>query len=149
MAEKKIDGQFGMLYKHDGTAYVPIVCFTSNTFNRSMEITTDDPTKCNPDSSEKTAGQIDYSVTGSAQIIDLEGATGKVSFFELKAIMDAKEKGNYKYDYNADGADADTYVEYFEAFITDLPATQDVNTKSTFEITLEISGGVTQTDPLI
>lgn len=154
MADKKIQGQFGILYKWDadeGTtgAYVPLICMTTNTFNRSMDITTDDPTKCNPDNTEKSAGINDYSVTGSAQIVDMEGATDRQSFFELKKVFDAREKANYKYDYNADGANADTYVEYFEAFITDLPATQEVNVKSTFDITLEITGGVSDVDPLV
>lgn len=147
MSKVKLTGNQGMLYLYDtvAEAYKPIVCATANSNSASREQNEDEPTKCNPNSTEFTPGRIDqsYEFEGQSHLV---GTTANVSYFEIKAAQQAGFK-DFKYVYNIDADPQDQIVDFFKGLITDVSNQQDVNQVATFSFTVRVSGEVTDTDP--
>lgn len=144
MAQERIDGKFGILYKYDGTNYVPVGCATSNTFSSSANVNEQDVNKCDPDTIRKNYGGINQNVDFEGHVVT---DADKESFFELLADQEAQTKVDFKYDFDADNPD--TNVRYFKALISDISSAQEVNQDSTWSMTLEIDGKSVLTDPFV
>lgn len=144
MAQERIDGKFGILYKYDGTNYVPVGCATSNTFSSSANVNEQDVNKCDPDTIRKNYGGINQNVDFEGHVVT---DADKESFFELLADQEGQTKVDFKYDFDADNPD--TNVRYFKALISDISSAQEVNQDSTWSMTLEIDGKSVLTDPFV
>lgn len=144
MAQERIDGKFGILYKYDGTNYVPVGCATSNTFSSSANVNEQDVNKCDPDTIRKNYGGINQNVDFEGHVVT---DADKESFFELLADQEAQTKVDFKYDFDAENPD--TNVRYFKALISDISSAQEVNQDSTWSMTLEIDGKSVLTDPFV
>lgn len=149
MAQTKINGKFGILYKWDPSvdttgAYVVIGCATSNGFSSSRSVNESDVNKCDPDTITKEYG-------GLTQSIDFEGHivtdADKQTYFDMLDDQEAGIKPDFKYDF--DTSNPGTYVRYFKGLITDLSPSQEVNTDSTWSMTVEVDGKSVKTDPLV
>lgn len=142
MAQTRINGNFGILYKYDGTDYVPVGCATSNTFNSTANVNEQDVNKCDPETITKNYG-------GITQSVDFEGHVvtdaDKESFFSLLTDQEGQVKVDFKYDF--DSNNADTNVKYFKGIISDISTAQEVNQDSTWSMTVDVDGKSTDTDP--
>lgn len=147
MAQTRINGNFGLLYKWDADAgaggeYVPVTCATTNSFSSSATVNEQDVNKCDPETIRKNYG-------GVSQSVELEGHivtdADKQSYFQLLEDQEAQIKNDYKYDF--DSENPDTYVRYFSGVIEELTANQEVNIDSTFSLTIGVDGKSTTTDP--
>lgn len=142
-----IKGELGLLYIYDGTIYRPLACLTSSSFSPNVSII-ESMTKCNPGVVTKTAGMFTYTLEAEGEYIDttsVGGDTTKASHDYLFTKLVAKLPVNWKLDTGVTGV---TY--YGEAIITDLPLEQGAGDElSTFSITMEGSGNVVLTDPMI
>jgi predicted secreted protein len=143
----KIKGELGLLYIHDGTIYRPLACLTSSSFSPNVSII-ESMTKCNPGVVTKTAGMFTYALEAEGEYIDTTSVGGeitKASHDYLFTKMVAKLPVNWKLVTGVTGV---TY--YGTAIITDLPLEQGAGDElSTFSITMEGSGSVVLTDPMI
>lgn len=144
MAQERIDGKFGILYKYDGINYVPVGCATSNTFSSSANVNEQDVNKCDPDTIRKNYGGINQNVDFEGHVVT---NADKESFFELLADQESQTKVDFKYDFDAENPD--TNVRYFKALISDISSEQEVNQDSTWSMTLEIDGKSVLTDPFV
>lgn len=144
MAQERIDGKFGILYKYDGDNYIPVGCATSNTFSSSANVNEQDVNKCDPDTIRKNYGGINQNVDFEGHVVT---DADKESFFELLADQEAQTKVDFKYDFDAENPD--TNVRYFKALISDISSAQEVNQDSTWSMTLEIDGKSVLTDPFV
>ena len=147
MSKIKLTGNQGLLYMYDNTAeaYKPIVCATSNSNQSSREQNEDEPTKCNPNSTDFTPGRIDstYEFEGQSHLV---GTTANVSYFEIKqAQLDGIR--SFKYVYDAESDVLDQKVDYFQGLVTDVGNQQDVNQVATFSFTVRVRGEISDTDP--
>ena len=71
-----IKGDAIILSVHDGTAYEPIACLTSNSLSLTRNVI-ETQTKCNPGVTIKTPGSMAYSISAEGVAITTEA--GKVS----------------------------------------------------------------------
>lgn len=148
MAQTRIDGKFGILYKYDDSTgvedYVPVGCATSNTFNSSANVNEQDVNKCDPETIKKNYGGINQNVDFEGHIVT---DADKQSFFELLEDQEAQNKVDFKYDFDSDNPD--TNVRYFKGIVSEISGTQEVNVDSTWSLTIEIDGKSLLTDPLV
>lgn len=149
MAQTRIDGKFGILYKWDpdaetSGAYVVVGCATTNGFSSTASVNEQDVNKCDPALINKNYG-------GVSQTINFEGHivtdADKESFFQLLDDQEAQTKVDFKYDFDTNNPD--TNVRYFKGIISDISSTQDVNVDSTWSMTIEVDGISAKTDPLV
>lgn len=148
MAQTRIDGKFGILYKWDPDAAIPayevVGCATTNGFSSTASVNEQDVNKCDPALVNKNYG-------GVSQTIDFEGHivtdADKESFFSLLDDQEAQTKVDFKYDFDTNNPD--TNVRYFKGIISDISSTQDVNVDSTWSMTIEVDGISVKTDPLV
>ena len=145
-----IPGKYGMLFRLEDSGTTPLVwrplaCFTSHEFNPSRTINEEPVTKCAPDAVSKSSGALNVQITGEATVFDTDGSSAKDSWEELYEIMKTGEKEWFLYDTNTDNPSS--YKQYFEAFITELPLTQEVENNSTFSLTLDVNGVPETTEP--
>lgn len=142
-----INGDKGIIYIWDTSAYKPIACLTSNSLNSTLEVI-ESKTKCNPGVVSKSAGSFNYSIDAEGEYIDttsVGGDTAKKSHDALLLLQIAKTLVTWKLDTEVGNADSIKY--YGTAFITDLGATFPAGEVSTFSATLNGNGGISQVDP--
>jgi hypothetical protein len=149
MAQTRIDGKFGILYKWDAAAtpspaYVVVGCATTNGFNSSATVNEQDVNKCDPETINKNYGGVNQSLDFEGHIVT---DADKQSYFDLLADQEAQTKVVFKYDFDAETPD--TYVRYFTGIISDISSTQEVNQDSTWSMTLDVDGKSTTTDPMV
>ncbi len=147
MAQERIDGKFGILYKYvaDTTnAYVVVGCATSNNFNSSATVNEQDVNKCDPQTINKNYGGINQNIDFEGHIVT---EADKESFFDLLADQEAQTKIVFKYDFDTDNPE--TYVRYFTGVISDISSAQEVNQDSTWSMTVEVDGLSSEVDPMI
>lgn len=142
-----VKGESGILYIHDGTMYRPIACLTSNGLDTKVSVITSN-TKCNPGLTIKQGGLFDYTLNAEGEYIDttsVGGDTTKASHDYLLTKQQTKNLQNWKYDTGASGS-----IYFGTALITDLSLKQGAGENiSTFTLTMEGSGNVSEVDPLI
>ena len=143
--ETKIQGDVLTLSVWDTSAYRPIACVTSNSLNSSAEII-ETQTKCDPGVVGKEYGAVNKSIDVEGEYIDttsVGGETALASHDWLEAKQDAKEKVVVKIDTGL----ADVPSKYGTAIISDLSLTGPAGEVATFSATLDIDGGLSETDP--
>lgn len=147
MAQTRIDGKFGILYKYvaDTTNdYVAVTCATTNGFSSAANVNEQDVNKCDPETIKKNYGGINQSVDFEGHIVT---DADRQSFFELLADQESQTKVVFKFDF--DSENADTHVRYFTGIISDISSTQDVNQDSTWSMTVDVDGLSSTTDPMV
>ena len=147
MAQSRIDGKYGILYKYvaDTTNdYVVVSCATTNSFNSSATVNEQDVNKCDPETINKNYGGINQNVDFEGHILSEADIQ---SYFELLDDQENQTKVVFKYDFDTNNPD--THVRYFTAVIADLTANQEVNIDSTWSMSLEIDGKSSTVDPMV
>lgn len=91
---KKVQGRGIYLSIHDGTAYRPVACLTSNGLSQSQEVTESEPNKCE-DATSYSYGKYSYELSAEGQFLDPAdpNATGKASYDWLTETMKTKRGG--------------------------------------------------------
>lgn len=140
-----IQGDALLLKIHDGTAYRPIACITSNDLSSTAEVI-ETKTKCAPGVVGKEYGSVNKSISIEGYYLDTTSAGGdstKASHDYLQAKQDAVEKVTIQFE---DGLET-AAPKYGTAIISDLSLSAPAGEKSTFSATLDIDGGLSVTDP--
>ena len=140
-----IKGENGILYVHDGTAYRPVACLTSNSLNTAVSVI-ESQTKCNPGQTIKQAGTLSYTLDAEGEYIDTTSVGGEVTkashdyLFTKQALL---TEVTWKLDTGVTGA-----IYYGTAIISDLTLDQGAGDEiSTFSMTLDGSGAIVTVDP--
>lgn len=140
-----IKGELGILYIHDGTAYRPVACLTSNSLTNTVGVI-ESQTKCNPGVTVKIPGVQNYTIEAEGEYIDTTSVGGeitKASHDYLLPKQQLRELITWKLDTGVTGA-----VYYGSAMITDLTLDQGAGDEiSTFSMTLDGSGAIVTVDP--
>lgn len=141
-----INGDVIILSVHDGAAYRPVACLTSNSLNETTNVITSN-TKCFPNETKKSKGARDYNISAEGEYIDTTSVGGQTTLAShdfLKTLADGADNVNWRM---ATGLE-DTPFYYGEAIITDLSMTAPTNDNTTFSATLDGSGAIVTVDPL-
>ena len=140
-----IKGEVGILYVHDGAAYRPVACLTSNSLSTAVSVI-ESNTKCNPGVTKKQAGMFSYTLEAEGEYIDTTSVGGddtKASHDYLFELQLEKALITWKLVTGVTGA---TY--YGSALISDLSLDMGSGDDlATFSVTLDGDGEVVTTDP--
>lgn len=146
MATTFIKGDVLLLYVHDGAAYRPVACLTSNSLAQTRGII-ETQTKCDPGVIQRGAGVLSYEISCEGNYIDTTSVGAEVtkaSHDYLKTLMDAGTTVTWKMDTGL----ADTAAYYGTAIFTDLTADAPTGDEfATFSATLSGSGSIVTVDP--
>lgn len=141
-----IKGDALVLSVHDGTAYRPVACLTSNSLSQTRGII-ETQTKCLPGIVERAAGTLSYEISCEGNYIDttsVGGETTKASHDYLKGLMEAGNAITWRMSTGL----ADTTNYYGSAILTDLSADAPTGDEfATFSATLSGSGAIVSVDP--
>lgn len=141
-----IKGDALIFYVHDGTAWRPIACLTSNTLSQTRGVI-ETQTKCDPGVIQRAAGVLAYEISAEGNYIDttsVGGETTKASHDYLKGLMESGNAVTWKMDTGL----ADTTAYYGTAFMTELSADAPTGDEfATFSCTLSGSGSIVTVDP--
>lgn len=142
-----IKGDVLILSIHDGSAYRPVACLTSNNLSESMGVI-ETITKCDPGVTQKAAGTYSYEISAEGEYIDttsVGGETTKASHDYLHSIFATGAEINWKMTTGI----ADT-AEYFGAgFLTELSADAPTGDEfATFSTSIAGNGSIVTTDPV-
>lgn len=144
--ETLIKGDSIVLYVHDGAAYRPIACLTSNSLAQTRGVI-ETQTKCDPGNTIKGAGSMSYNISAEGLYIDTTSVgeeVTKASHDYLKTIMDAGTSVTWKMDTGL----TDTPEYFGTAILSDLQASFPTGDEwANFSVTLEGSGAIVSTDP--
>lgn len=144
--ETFLQGNDAIIYVHDGTVYRPIACLTSNSLTTALAVI-ETNTKCDPGNTVKTADQFSYQISADGVYIDTTSVGAEVlkaSHDYLLTLQQAKTLITWKLDSGL----TDT-IYYGSALITDLDLTMPAAENSTFSATLDGSGAIVTTDPIV
>lgn len=143
-----IKGDALVLSVHDGTAYRPVACLTSNSLNQTRGII-ETQTKCDPGLIQRAAGVLAYEISAEGQYIDttsVGGDTAKASHDYLKTLMEAGNEIIWKMSTGL----ADTTDYFGSAIMTDLSADAPTGDEfASFSCTLSGDGAISTTDPTV
>ncbi len=139
-------GETNILYVHDGTAYRPVACLTSNGLDTALGVVESPETKCDPGVITKTAGSFSYTVPFEGLYIDtgVGGDTTKASHDFLLALQMAGTNVTWKLD---TGLTTNT-AYYGTAIIEGLSLGAPIPGESTFSGNLNGSGAIVLVDPI-
>ena len=142
-----IKGDAQIVYIHDGTAYRPVACLTSNSLSSTLSIL-EGNNKCNPGVTTKEAGTFAYSISMDGEYIDTTSVSGdgaKASHdYLLQKQMDAQ---TINWRISTGLADQSDY--YGSALISDLGNDSPSGEKATFSATFDGNGTILLEDPLV
>ena len=145
MADINLMGVNSMLFIHDGTAYLPIVCLTGNTTNEEVSVNDGTVTKCNPNPTPILGA---YTYTKEFEGVAIEDQSGK---FSLEAIRDflrskavAKQPVFWKEEITL--ANATKVIEYGKAYLTNVSYEAPAEGEMTFSGTLNGIDSISTTD---
>ena len=141
-----INGDLIILSVYDGAAYRPVACLTSNSLSETTNVL-ESVTKCNPGETLKTKGTRSYNISAEGEYIDTTSAGGQTALASHDYLKTLADAGNVNWRMATGLADNPFY--YGEAIITDLGLTAPANEITTFSATLDGSGAIVTTDPLI
>ena len=140
-----VKGELGILSVWDGTIYRPVACLTSSSLASTVSVI-ESQTKCNPGLVIKQGGVCAYSSSAEGEYIDttsVGGETTKASHDYLLEKQKLKTAIDWKLDTGVTSA-----IYYGSAIITDLELSQGAGDElSTFSLTLDGSGDITETNP--
>lgn len=140
-----IKGDDLVLYVHDGTAYRPIACLTSNTLSETTNII-ESQTKCEPGVIAKDVGSRTYELSAEGRYIDTTSVGAEVD----KASHDyLRTRQSEKLNWRMSTGLTDTTFYYGVAIISELsnenPAGDDL---ANFSATFSGDGDIVTVDPL-
>lgn len=142
-----IKGDVLILSIHDGSAYRPIACLTSNSLSESMGVI-ETITKCDPGVTQKAAGTYSYDISAEGEYIDTTSVGAeitKASHDYMHSIFAAGAEINWKM---ATGI-ADTSDYFGAGYLTELSADAPTGDEfATFSMTLSGNGSIVTTDPV-
>jgi len=142
-----IKGDANILYIHDGTIYRPVACLTSNSLATAQEVL-ETATKCDAGVIVKTAGVFSYSISADGLYIDT-GASGDVTKASHDWLL-IKQMAKATVTWKLDTGLADTANYFGTAIITSLNLDSPTNQENaTFSATLDGSGTIATTDPIV
>ncbi|AQW91330.1 hypothetical protein CMU71_14680 [Elizabethkingia anophelis] len=148
--DKTIMGKDIILYVHDGTAYRPVACLTSNGLNITQEMRDLPVTKCSPDK-KSTKGALSYEIPFEGQFIDttsVGGSTAKASYdFLLKHMKQVKDNNALTF-WKQTTSDGTAVIDtvYGKGDITSLQLTAPAEGEATFQGTMQGQGWISTTD---
>lgn len=148
---KKVQGRGIYLSIHDGTAYRPVACLTSNGLSESQEVKESETNKCE-DTTTFSYGKYSYELSAEGQFLDPSdtGATGKASYDWLTEQMKTKRLAGeniiWRETTKADPTATATY-RYGKGIITSLELTAPADGDATFSMSIQGVGEITKTDP--
>lgn len=145
MADINLMGVNSMLFIHDGTAYLPIVCLTGNSTNEEVAVNDGTVTKCNPNPTPILGA---YTYTKEFEGVAIEDQSGK---FSLEAIRDflrskavAKLPVFWKEEITL--ANSTKVTEYGKAFLTNVSYEAPAEGEMTFSGTLNGIDSISSTN---
>ena len=145
MADINLMGVNSMLFIHDGTAYLPIVCLTGNSTNEEVAVNDGTVTKCNPNPTPILGA---YTYTKEFEGVAIEDQSGK---FSLEAIRDflrskavAKQPVFWKEEITL--ASGTKVIEYGKSYLTNVSYEAPAEGEMTFSGTLNGIGAISVTD---
>lgn len=130
-------GKDEILLIHDGTAYLPIGCLTTNSVSLSRELTEGTKTKCNLNPAGVPQSPT-YEVSFEAVANDDE--VSKMTYTKLKEEMAKDTPTFWQIQRNAVG------FEYGKAYLTSLERSAPVDNVVTFSGTLQGVESISDTD---
>ncbi len=143
MANTRIKGELIILSIHDGAAYRPIACLTSNSLSETQDII-DSQTKCDPGVLVREPGTYSYEISAEGEYIDTTSVGAEIT----KASHDYLHSVfGTKVTWRMDTGLADTAFYYGTAIINDLSADFAAGENSTFSASLSGSGVIVEADP--
>lgn len=141
----KGDSEILFIYDTTAVAYVPVACLTSNGLAETVNVI-ESVTKCNPGETIKQAGTSSNEISFEGEYSETEA--GKLSWGELKTLLRAKVALNWKIVTTF--SNASTLKEFGVAILTDLEKTAPAGDEfMTFSGTLQVSGEILLTDPIV
>ena len=143
-----IKGDVLVLSIHDGTAYRPIACLTSNSISQSMGVI-ETITKCDPGVTQKQAGTYSYEISAEGEYID----TTSVGAETTKASHDYLHKNKFAsgslVEWKMTTGLADDSEYFGSGYLTELSADAPTGDEfATFSMTLSGTGSIVLTDPV-
>lgn len=140
----KIKGDVLILSVHDGSAYRPIACLTSNSLNETQNII-ESQTKCDPGVITKSPGSYTYELSAEGEYIDTTSVGAEVTLAShdyLHSVFGTEVTWRL-----ATGL-ADTAFYYGTAIINDLSGDfGSGDDLATFSASLAGSGSIVEVDP--
>lgn len=130
-------GKDEILLIHDGTAYLPIGCLTTNTISESREITEGTKTKCN---TNPQGVPQDPTYEGSFEAVANDDEVTKMTHVKMRAEM-KKDTPSY-WKITRGGVD----LEFGKAFLTSLERSAPVDNVITWSGTLSGVDEISETD---
>lgn len=130
-------GKDEILFIHDGTAYLPIGCLTTNSVSLSRELTEGTKTKCNLNPAGVPQSPT-YEV--SFEAVANDDATTKMTYEKLKAEMSKDTPTFWQIKRNGVG------FEFGKAYLTSLERSAPVDNVVTFSGTLQGVEAISNTD---
>jgi len=141
-----IKGDVLILSIHDGSAYRPLACLTSNSLSESMGVI-ETVTKCDPGVTQKEAGTYSYDISAEGEYIDttsVGGETTKASHDYLHSIF----AGGAPVIWKMSTGIADTDAYYGTGYVTELSADAPTGDEfATFSMTISGDGSIVTADP--
>lgn len=145
---KFIKGDAIILSIHDGSAYLPVACLTSNSLSQTRSII-ESQTKCDPGVVIKDAGTLSYDISAEGRYIDTTSVGAEVSLAshdKLKQLMEVGEDVTWRMDTGL----TDTPYYYGVAIIQDLSFDAAAGDELVnFSTTLAGSGAIVEVDPIV
>lgn len=143
--EVTIKGSANILYIHDGTAYLPIGCLTTNGTEESVETNTGTVTKCNPNPAPVLGA---YTYTKSFDAEAIEDNDTRASLGKVKTLLrtHAANKTPAFWKEETTFSDATKETEFGKAFITGVSTDAPADGMITFSGTLNGIGEISATD---
>lgn len=145
--EVNIKGSEGTLSYWDGTAYKPVVCLTSSSVQKTMNML-DKVNMCTDGETVQSPNGITRSVGIEGEAIDttdLGGQSAKASLQELDDLQETQNDTGVPTDFRLSRGPLG--YRYFPGFITDLSDSFDAGQDATFSATLSVKGKFLEVDP--
>ena len=141
-----IKGDAVILSIHDGSAYRPVACLTSNSLSESMGII-EVQTKCDPGVTQRQSGTYSYEISAEGEYIDTTSVgaeTTKASHDYMHSLFAAGAVVTWKMSTGL----TDTTDYYGTGYMTELTADAPSGDEfATFSMTLMGDGSIVTTDP--
>ena len=148
MAEIKLLGKNSILFLHDGTAYLPIGCLTTNEISKTVEMQDGTITKCET-SPDPIYGKKSYQITWDA--VAIENNVTHASLTKVSTMMDAAHTDGEPIFWKIETALSfgGPDIRYGKGFLTELSESAPVEGEITFSGTIVGSGEISATDLVV